>query len=228
MAVVEFGTNRLRDIVARAAYTKQYPAVRQGFYRSIRDHPLFASPAGQMFEIHVLLWLQHDKAAFHCTCTMANSPELQIVSFQDNLKFFYKPEELKDISEPGKPICLVPTSQKFPTLDAVILTSNAVITVQITIALKHDANEQEFGLIYRNLPPDVLAKRPDRYHVFITDEEINAKSLREQHQVQIPDGTFVYSTVIDFESWGWGIRATEEHVDALEKARVSTYWLYAI
>ena len=221
---MEFGTTRLRDIVARA-YTRQDPTVRQRFYTSIRYHPLFASPADQMFKINVLLLLWHYGVVFQCTCATANSPIFQIPSCYNSLKFFHKAEELKDISEPGNPICLVPTSRTFPTLDAVVLTSSAVITVQITIALKHDANEQEFDLIYRNLPPGLLAKRPDRYHVFITDNEINAKSLREQNQTQIPNGTLVYSTARGFEDLGY---ATEERVDALEKARVSLYWRYLI
>ena len=223
MAIVEFGTNRLRYIVARA-YTKKGHAVWEGFYRSIRDHPLFASPAAQIFEIHALLSLWHYNGVFRCTCATANFPSFDIPSYQDNLKFFYRAEELKDIAEPQKPICLVPTSGTFPTLDAVILTPKAVITVQISIALKHDATEEEFDLIYKNLPHDLLAKRPNRHHVFITDDEINAKSLREQNQTQIPNGTLVYSAVIGVST----SVATEERVDALEKARVSMSWLCAI
>ena len=182
-----------------------------------------------MFEIHVLLWFWHyGNSTFHCTGAAANSPPLRVPLCWENLKFFYNAEELKDITEPEKPICLVPTSRSFPTLDAVVLTSNAVITVQITIALKQDANEQDFDLIYRNLPADLLANRPDRYHVFITDKEINAKSLREQNQTQVPKGTLVYSTAYDVESLDSMTPATEELVDALEKARVSMSWLCAI
>ena len=142
--------------------------------------------------------------------------------------FFYKPEELKDIGEPGKPICLVPTSQIFPTLSAVVLTSDAVITVEITIAFKHVTKAQEFDLIYRNLPPDLLKNRPKRYHVVITDEDINPYSWQEQNQTQIPDGTLVYCTVINVGNRAWTLPVTEEHVEALEKARVSMDWLYAI
>ena len=229
IASVEFGTNRLRDIFARA-HAQQDHAVRCSVYRAIREHSRFASPARQMFEIHFLLWFWHyyHNNTFYGTSTATSSPYLQIPSCQNNLKFFYKAEELKDISEPGKPICLVPSSRTFPTLDAVVLTHDAVITVQIAIALKHDANEQEFDLIYRNLPPDLLKKRPGRHHVFITDKEINAKSLREQNQTQVPNGTLVFSTAIGVDSLDSMAPATEERVDALEKARVSVSWLSAI
>ena len=227
VASVEFGTNRLREIFLRA-YARQDHAVRCSFYRTIREHSWFASPAGQIFKIHFLLWLQHYNGNLSCTYATANTPHLQIPYYESSPKFFYNAEELKDITEPSGPIWLVPTSRTFPILDAVVLTDNAVITVQITIALKQDLNEQEFDLIYRNLPLDLLAKRPRRYHVFITDEEINAKSLQEQNHTQVPIGTLVYSMVRGVGSLDSSAPATEERVDALEKARVSTYWLSAI
>ena len=220
--VVEFGTNRLREIFLRA-YAQQDHAVRYRFYETIRGHPWFTSPARQIFEIHVLLWFwhTHSNVSLPSIPAKTSSPSLYIPSCPENLKFFNKAEELKDISEPEKPMCLVPTSRTFPTLDAVILTSNAVITVQITITLTHDANEQEFDLIYRNLPLDLLKKRPNRYHVFITDKDINAYSLAEQNQTQILDGTLVYSVVFNVGEWGWTLPVKEKHVEALEKARVS-------
>ena len=212
------------------AYAQQDYAVRYRFYETIRGHPWFTSPACQIFEIHILMWFWHYRYgnSLGCTGSAESSPQLQIRSCPENLKFFYKVEELKDISEPGKPICLIPTSPTFPTLSAVILTSNAVITAQITIALKHDANEQEFDLIYKNLPPGLLAKRPGRYHVFITDTGFTAKSLREQNQMQIPNGTLVYSADIGVEYLDLMAPVTEELVEALDKARVSMSWLYAI
>ena len=228
IATVEFGTNRLRDIVARA-YAQRDHALQYSFYRTIREHPYFASPARQMFEIRQLLWFRHYYSnPRSCTGAAESSPPLQIPCWYNNLKFFYKVEELKDISQTKTPICLVPTSPKFPALSAIVLTGNAVITIQITIALKHGAKEQEFDLIYKNLPPDLLAKRPGRCHVFITDNEMNARSLREQNQTQVPNGTLVYSMAFgikELESWA---PATEELVDALEKARVSIYLLRAM
>src|ERR1700761_9388414 len=70
IASVEFGTNRLREIFARA-YTQQDHDVRYSFYRTIRGHPWFASLAGQMFEIHVLLWFWHSPYYDHIQCTGA-------------------------------------------------------------------------------------------------------------------------------------------------------------
>ena len=228
IASVEFGTNHLRDIVARA-YAQRDRVVRCNFYRTIREHSCFASPARQIFEIHVLLWFWHYPSNHLLgTGAAASSPSLYIPYHWNNLKFFYKIEELKDSSDSENSICFVPTSRALPTLSAIVLTGNAVITVQITISLKHDVQEEEFDLIYKNLPPDLLAKRPGRYHVFITDNEINAKSLREQNQTQVPNGTLVYSVAMGIEQFDSWAPVTEAQVDALEKARVSIYLLRAM
>ena len=90
-----------------------------------------------MFEIYFLLWFWFGNYdTLPCTGSVAGLPHLQIPPYRNNLKSFHKAEELKDITEPERPICLIPTSRTFPTLSAVILTGNAVITLQITIVLK--------------------------------------------------------------------------------------------
>lgn len=232
-----FGTNRLREIFARA-YTHHDHAVRKNFYRSISTcHlPSFAEPARQMFEIHVLLWFWHARAqeSLPCTGAAVHSPRLEIPSCPENLVFFYKAEELQTLNEPGRPTCLVPTSPIFPNLDVIILTDNAVITAQITVASNYDAKKLEFDLIYDNIPPGLLTKRPGRYHVLIRDgitgSSSDASSLRKQKQTQIPMGTHIYSTVLDMDQLDSTALVTEERVKALEKARVSMHWfrLYGI
>ncbi|KAI9463713.1 hypothetical protein BJY52DRAFT_1184710 [Lactarius psammicola] len=202
-SIVEFGTNRLRGYVARA-YAKRDHAKRLSFYKAIRGHSLFGSPAGQMFEIYVLLWFWYSRAEeiLPCTGAVATSPHLEIPACPENLEFFPNPEGLKEVKEPERPICWVPTSRTFPSLDAFVLTNDTVITLQMTISRRLDANE-----------------RPRRCHVFITDTDDYAKSLREQNLKEIPKGTFVYSAVIDINELDSIV--TETRVDKLEEARAS-------
>jgi hypothetical protein len=220
MASMDFGSNRLREIVARA-YSQQEHAARYSFYKTIRGHPWFGAPAGQMYKIHVLLWFCHARAeeTLSCTGAQASFPKLELPSCPEDPTFFYKAEELEKVKEPEKPRCLIPTSRTFPTLDAIVITSDAVITIQITISPKHDAKEKEFGLVYDNLPLELLNKRPRRCHVFITDDGCNAKSLREQNRTEIPDGNLSYTTVIGVDDLDSQAPATTERVDALEEAR---------
>jgi hypothetical protein len=226
LVTVDYATNRLREIVVRA-YCQQDKTARYRFYRTIRRHPWFGAPAGHMYEIHVLLWFAYAQATqtLSCTGAQADSPELEIPSCPGNVIFFDNVDELShlmEISKPEGPMCLVPTSRTFPTLDAVVLTNDTIITVKITISPKHDAMEEGFGLIYKNLPPDLLFERPHRCHVFITDDGLNAKSLREQNRTEIPDGILSYTTVIDVNDLDSQAPATIEHLDALEEARVSS------
>ena len=179
LRTVEFGTNHLRETVARAHAELKHNA-RYSFYKTIRGNPWFRGPAGDIYKIHVLLWFLYARAeeTLSCTGALASCPELKLPSCPKDPKFFHKPEELAELSEPGQTKCLIPTSRTFPTLDAVVLTSNATIMVKIILSPTHDTKEEGFGLIYQNLPPDLLRKRPNHYHLFITDNETNAKSLR--------------------------------------------------
>ncbi|KAI9456558.1 hypothetical protein BJY52DRAFT_1187842 [Lactarius psammicola] len=192
-STVEFGTNCLRGIVARA-YAKCDHAQRLSFYKAIRGHPLFSSPVGQMFEIYVLLWFWHSRAGeiLPCTGAVATSPHLEIPACPGNLEFFSKLEELKEVKEPE---------------------------LQMTISRSHSAKELGFKRVFGNLPSELLTKRPRRCHVFITDTDDYAKSLREQNLTKIPKGTFVYSAVIDINELDSIV--TEMRVDTLEEARAS-------
>lgn len=216
---VDFGTKHLRGLVARA-YARQSNIVRLTFYKTIRGLPWFGSLAGKMYEIHVLLWIQHsqDQTSLLCTGAKANYPELQIPACPGNLKYFAKVAELAKLEEPvpGHPICVVPTSETFPSFDAFIVTDDAITTLQITISRRHSAKETGFEGLYKNLPAKFLAKRSQRSHVFITDEEDNAKKLREQNLPYIPEGTYVFSAVIPIEDLESKVPLTETIVEELE------------
>ncbi|KAH9071614.1 hypothetical protein EDB83DRAFT_260484 [Lactarius deliciosus] len=222
---VEFGTNYLRRAVAHA-YANHDHATRRSFYSKIRRDPMFSLPAGQIYEIHILLWFRHARNTefLPCTSNVTGSPQLKIPACPGNLKFFSKPQELDKIYEPRRPICWVPTSETLPALGAIILTNHSVITVQISIASKHDAKNLGFEDIYRNLPPHLKTK--PRCHVFITDSESNAESLQEQNLV--PEGTQVFSAIADVEELDSKVAITGDRVEALEKDRVSVYWLRTI
>jgi hypothetical protein len=228
-ANLTFGSNHLRGIVART-YAQQTNVAQLAFYRTIHGHPWFSSPAVKMYEIHVLLWFQYsqDKTFWPCTGADTAFPQIQLPACPGNLMFFTEVEELQDIKEPESrcPLCVVPTSATFPSFDAFVLTDDAIITLQITISGRPDTKKQGFQDLHKNLPADFLAKRSQRYHIFIAEEEDNAKKLREQSHTHIPKDTFVYSAVIPVKDLG-SIPVTEERIAALERARVRIYWLYS-
>ena len=222
LRTIEFGSTHLCEIIT-IAYAQQKYVARCEFYKTIRGYSWFSGPAGELYKIHVLLWFLHARAdeTLPCTGAEVNLPELKLPSCPTDPKFFLKPEELAEISEPNQPKCLIPTS-RLPTLDAVVLTNDSIITVQITISPKHDTKEKGFGPIYNNLPHALKQKRPNRYHIYITDEETNAISLREQNRTEVPTQIRVYSTAIEVEDLESKVPMTHKRVKALQKSKVST------
>ena len=91
----------------------------------------------------------------------------------------------------------------------------------MTVASRHDsdANALGFQRIYEGLPPDFLEERI-WFHVFVTDTEDKAKSLRKL-KVQLVEemGIHVYSTFIDID--GLNSVITLDRVDKLKEDIVS-------
>ncbi|KAN0134263.1 hypothetical protein V8E53_007761 [Lactarius tabidus] len=224
-ANLKFGSNHLRGIVART-YAQQSNVAQLAFFRTIHGHPWFSSPAGKMYEIHILLWFQYsqDKTSWPCTGADTTFPHFQLPACPGNLQFFTKAEELEEIKEPesGRPLCVIPTSATFPSFDAFVLTDDAIITLQITISDRPNTKKQGFQDLRKNLSANLLAKRSQWYHIFITEKEDYAKELREQNLAHVPKDTFVYSAVIPVEDLE-SVLVTEERVAALERARVRKY-----
>jgi hypothetical protein len=198
--------------------------MRQRFYNTISRHPWFRASAGHIFETHVLLWLRYAPAQECLPCTRAvdSSPLLEIPACGKNMEFFARVEDLKNVGEPESQKCLVPVAQNFPTLDAVILTHKFVITIQITVGSTHDAKSTGFEKVYKWLPSDFLANR--RWcHVFLTDAEDKADSLRGQKLNSVPEGMtiHVYSAFMNVDQCGSIL--TSPRVEELNM--VWRYWL---
>jgi hypothetical protein len=193
----------------------------------IRVHSWFGTSAGYFFETHVLLWIHYapSQDTLACTPAMPRSPSLHIPTCGDNMEFFSSVDELKNVDKNESRKCWVPASQTFPTCDVIVLTNNFVITT--TIASKHGAKPSGFENISKSLPSDFLATR-DWCHVFLTDREHKADSLRRQKLTGIPQkmAIHVYSALVSIEEWDSLL--TAERVDKMENDRVSWYWPYAI
>jgi hypothetical protein len=223
---VGFATKHLLGIVSRA-YAAQDRTTRLGFYKMIRGHSWFGTSAGHFFENHVLLWIRHapTEDSLPCTPAVDSSPSLYIPACGDRMQFFSNIDELK-VDENECRTCWVPASEKFPTWDAIILTDKFIITVQMTLASRHDA-EIEFEKAYKSLPSEFIETR-HWCHVFLTDKEDKADSLRRQKLTEVPREMKIqiYSALINIEESNSLL--TAERVEKLENDRVSRYWLYAI
>lgn len=90
---------------------------------------------------------------------------------RENMEDLSEADDLKDMAdEHERRKCLVPVSQTFPTLDAIAITHEFVITVQMSITSGDDAENIGFKRVYEYLPSKFLAKH-QWCHVFLTDAD---------------------------------------------------------
>jgi hypothetical protein len=222
----EFTSSHVLGLVSRS-YAKRDRVVRQSFYKTISRHPWFGSSVAHIFETSVLLWFRHAPANNSLPCRTAPYV-LEIPGCREKMTFFSKVDELKKAGRDETRLCLVPVSQSFPTVDAIIITKESVITIQMTVARGHDIKPIELQSVYNRFSTEFLSKWRKRYHVLLTDTEDKARLLRMQKLAEklTKMDIQLYSAYIEFAKLDSIISG--ECVDELETERVSIYWLYAI
>jgi hypothetical protein len=228
ISIGHIATDRIKNIILYAA-AEAKAQKRIDFYFTISTQPGFRTSVGNMFEEFVLSWLYaHSDAYISCVAAQRTSPSLQIPACGpggDNTVFFAsKTFFRKNIGVKTPPLLLLPTSPAFSTADAIVLTQEFIITIQVTISDKHTANVDGFALIEDYLPSKT--KRSKKWcHVFITDDESSATSLRSQTFSGIPSQIEIYSAVFDV-----GMPSiSRKHVEGFNerKNEVSVSWLHA-
>ncbi|KAH8981944.1 hypothetical protein EDB86DRAFT_3129307 [Lactarius hatsudake] len=224
---VEFASDHLLGFISRA-YAERDHVTRQIFYKEISGHEWFSTSADRIFKTHILLWFRYASAedCLPCIRAVGDSRLLNIPACGENMEFFSNADDLKDmVDEHERQKCLVPVSATFPTLDAIVITHEFVITVQMFVASKGDAENIEFEKVYDYLPSKVLAKR-QRCHVCLTDTEDKANLLRRQKLTEIPEKmeTYVYSAFVNIEELDSIVtkERVEELDDYMEQARQRT------
>ena len=111
------------------------------------------------------------------------------------------------------PFCLVPTSHTFAAIDAIILTAHNLITIQVTISNIHSAKKSGFEKVSNSgIKNDRTWK-----HVFVTNEDFRARSLRQQALKDFPEGISIYSAVFD-------VGRSDITAKDLKAFEVSTSW----
>jgi len=149
-----------------------------------------------MFRDLVLSWF-YAHSDGHIPCVAAQGTSfLQIPACgEDNTIFIGRKTAVQnEIRAKTLPLMLLPLSPAFGTADAIVLTEEFVITLQVTIADNHTAKPGGFAIIEEYLPDN----RPNKWcHVFITDDEDVAASLRRQTFSDLPSQVRIYSAVFD-------------------------------
>jgi hypothetical protein len=221
---LRFASEHILGLVARAYATHDH-VVRQTFYKTASGHAWYGASVGRIFRTSALLWLRYPPINDSLQCFpasgMVRPPELEIPACREKMEFFSKVDELKNVDEHESLLCLVPVLQTFPTLDAIIITTDSVISIQMTVAGRHDAKMIGLWKVYNAFTPEFRHKKRNRFHVFLTDTEDKAQSLRTQKVKDevATEGIHLYSAFIKFEVLDSII--TVERFNDLETKRVS-------
>jgi hypothetical protein len=137
--------------------------------------------------------------------------------------FFGSKNGLKNTNMDRLPLCLLPTSRTFATVDAIVLTDKFIITIQVTISAERSAKSDGFATIRASLPTGIAEN--EWCHVFITDTDDHAASLRNQTLSEVPSNIQIYSGVFDVDRRS-GI--SREHLEAFDEHKVSASWLHVV
>ena len=228
----EIATDQLRAIISYAAADAKAEE-RVKFYYMISKEPTFSTSQGKMFECFVLTWLSsYNVAPLSCTPKHADGqqPKLEIPSCgcDDAHKICGSLNDLSKTIVNTFPFCFLPSSGSFPTADAIVITKQSIITIQVTIARTHDAKKKGFEDIKASLPtiPGTLekgtkkskskSKRRTWCHVFITDDSDKVGRLQNQKLPKVLPGTYIYSAVFDVGQF----KSDSVHMKQLDDARV--------
>jgi hypothetical protein len=199
------------------------------FYHDLSKGTMFRASAEKILKRFVLTWLSSDLAPL--LCVPVNPLRLKIPTCGENNTLCGHLASLKSmqLTADNLPFCFLPVPARGPQtlagVDAIILTTNSIMTIQVTTSDQYSANEGDFTEIEKHLPTITTTNGKINgnslmrchSHVLITDDEQKAKTLRRQTSGGTPDLTKVYTAVFKFGEF----KVSSEQMRTLDEARVS-------
>lgn len=222
--VAEIATKHIEGYIMDATIAAD-SCRRHDFFTLMSRHPYFKSSAGYMFEKFFFAWFigcPKPPVKLHCTPSQDRMMGFWIVP-PLKTKFISGVSSLKHTKEDLDSFGWVPISQAFPAANAIACTKKLLLTIQVTISPQHSTKLKGFEDIQRNFPKQFLACRT-WHHLFVTDNEDNAQSLRDktyQELLELPYPIHVYSAVLDVSKLG----VRSDPFTLTEEKWVSGHWL---
>ncbi|KAH9003516.1 hypothetical protein EDB86DRAFT_2373479 [Lactarius hatsudake] len=200
----DMATDRIKTMISYAAAASEAED-RDKFFHTITKYswmdypPDFRAAGVQIFKIFVLSWLSAgpNMVPLDCCPAVPGPPDLQIPACgKKQTTYFSSLTALKEVEVDNLPLCLLPTPQTPIAVDAIIFTDKFIITIQVTIHYKHSVKGCDLAYITESIPPGVRKDR-DWCHVFVTNNDNRAYSLRRHTLGGLPENIRVFSTVFD-------------------------------
>jgi hypothetical protein len=193
------------------------------FFMMICKHPSLKGAAGYMLEILFYAWFHGDAGSGDMSCVAASGASpIQIPVIKEAVEFGGYSKTKTKMKLDGIPIPFgwIPTSPTQLTFDAVAITDRDIITIQITVSPTHDINPKGFKQLKKYIPVSFREGR-GWHHVFVTNDDHNAKSLRRQKVPTIieEEGISLHSAVLDVSQLGVDFKHATRYIERLEAQR---------
>ncbi|KAH9037886.1 hypothetical protein EDB85DRAFT_566732 [Lactarius pseudohatsudake] len=132
--ISEMATDHIKMIISYAA-AEATAQDRIYFYQTISTRPEFSAPADKMFKAFVLCWLYARPNVESLRCFATDQPDLEIPACEEKQTTFFDSENgLRTVNGNKLPLCLLPRSANFTTADAIVITGESIITIQVTLS----------------------------------------------------------------------------------------------
>ena len=150
---------------------------RKRFYDIISVHPHCRSVMGWLLEQQFHRWIGLDavsQARDYLECKAPKRRRNQLPPLH------LKPareeplngvEELATAERLSLPIYYRPASERFAGVDGLILTSDGIVLIQVTVSSKHKLKKEHLPPLYQNLPPGIRS-RPWKFVWVVPEDDI--------------------------------------------------------
>jgi len=222
---VEIKTKFLHDLIANAI-AEADSAKQVDFYFLTSGHPWFRQSSGYVFQKFVITWLfsNPESEGLQCTPTDPENSEPFSLHAVGETLFMFDGEgallKAKDYGTSG----WLPAAPNYPSFDVIIFTPERIITVQATIASRHDAKLQGFNQVEKVIKPYSHYRQDQTWcHIFLTHHDENAQRLRTQAFPDLNEKSIcIYSAVLNPAQLG----ITADTVKDAQTRRVSGCQFY--
>jgi hypothetical protein len=173
----------IQDAVSRAPLEN-----RKRFYEILSVHPHCRSLMGWLLEQQFHRWMGLDPPSqTHGSADFLKCETSQPKRNKRPLAFLLKPTtetplnevtELANVEDSSLPIYCRPTSERFAGVDGLILASDAVVLIQVTVSSAHALKKEHLVPLYENLPASIR-DRPWKF-VWVVPESSIGKVLAKR------------------------------------------------
>ena len=193
-------TPYLCDIVKKEI-VKHDATHRAWFYQQASDLPQFQGTVGYVFKKYFTAWL-YSKHSDPLRCT-PKFPQRSVTNLiltpvgHESVYVVSGDSAFGETEDKPLPFAWLPAQRNFPTFDAIICTSEHIITIQATVASEHTMSPKGYERLNKYLPRE-FGRARTWHHIFLTDCKGSATSLRRQnHKVATDHAVTIHSAVLD-------------------------------